>query len=372
MHKKGNQDREQMKMIRKIGMAIIVLIIIAMTLFIGIVMVTGQGKIQKFYGTDGKELPNSIAERTYVDINGRKNGMIIRGKSMDNPVLLFISGGPGVPQYWLNEYYENQIEDDFTVCWWDWAGEGLSYDASMQPEDITIDSLCKDAKEVAKYLRNRFGKEKVYLMAHSGGTPLGLRLAETDAEDFYCYFGMGQYVNDRGSRYTEGYQYMKEYFTKTNDIKSLTKLQTLMQKEADGVMRPVDEESIGNPWEGLLLKAGCGTTRQMRSDAIEIFFPQMFSHCYTLPEKINFWKGKALNQKSAYSKYSPTIQNEKTVIPVYFISGRYDYTCPVILTEKLYENLEAPGKGMYIFENSAHSPLWEENEKVLQVMKDFK
>ena len=113
---------------------------------------------------------------------------LIRGKSVENPVLLFISGGPGVPQYWLNEYYDNKIEDYFTVCWWDYRGEGLSYDSELTTEDITLEQLEKDAVEVAEYLKERFGKEKIYLMAHSGGTMLGLRLAQNYPENFYCYF----------------------------------------------------------------------------------------------------------------------------------------------------------------------------------------
>lgn len=65
-------------------------------------------------------MENSIAENTFIDVNGREKGLIIRGKNLDNPVLLFISGGPGVPEYWLNDAYAkehpNKLEDEYTVC----------------------------------------------------------------------------------------------------------------------------------------------------------------------------------------------------------------------------------------------------------------
>ena len=353
----------------KIIMKVVIVLVLATVLFLMTVKVTGKGEIEPFRNADGSIMENSIAERIFVDINGRQNGMIIRGKDLNNPVLLFISGGPGVPQYWLNEYYDNKIEENYTVCWWEWYGEGMSYDSKLQKNEITMESLTKDAQSVAKYLRQRFGKEKIYLMAHSGGTPLGLTLAQNDEEDFYCYFAMGQYLNEDGSRYTAGYEYLKQYFTEQNDKKSLEKLDNLMEKNPDGIMVPSDPDSIAGKWEGLLLKAGCGTTREMRSDALDIFFPQIFSKCYTFSEKINFWRGKFLNTGTPYHLESISTDEKQTVIPVYFISGRYDYTCPVTLVEELYENLDAPDKGMYIFEDSAHSPLWEENEAVLEVMK---
>ncbi|MDD3206669.1 MAG: alpha/beta hydrolase [Lachnospiraceae bacterium] len=358
-----------MKKVIKIVVPIIALILICFIIFGLIVIFTGRGSVALFLDEDESMASNSIAERTFQDINGRKNGMIIRGKDSDNPVLLFISGGPGVPQYWLNEYYDNKIEDYYTVCWWEWAGEGMSYDAAMKPEDISMESLTKDAVSVAKYLKERLGKEKIYLMAHSGGTPLGLKLAQTDQDDFYCYFAMGQVIDQGEIRYRAGYPYLKRYFESTGNTKALKQLEQLMVKDKNGEMVPVNPKTIAGNWEQLLLSAGCGTTRKMRSDALGIFFPQMFSKCYTPMEKINFWRGKALNSQSSYSHSEVSTKEAASKIPIYFISGRFDYTCPVTLVEELYQNIEAPEKGLYIFEESAHSPLWEENETVLDVMR---
>lgn len=325
-------------------------------------------RIQPFYsenGTSDETLIGSIAERTFVEINGRSNGMIIRGKSIQNPVLLFISGGPGVPEYWLNEYYENKIEDYFTVCWWDYCGEGLSYDSLLKPEDITLEQLMSDAVAVAKYLKTRFGKEKIFLMAHSGGSMLGLRLAQHIPDHFYCYFSMGQAIKNR---YEAAYPYLKNYFEGNGNKKGLRLLNKHL-KERNGEIFIYNTNGIQNDFEKALLMAGCATTRTMRSDCFDIFFPQIFSKCYTIKEKLNYWKGKVLCQKSAYAATTITVMKEPAaLIPVYFISGRYDYTCPVNLVEKLYQNLEAPKKELYIFENSAHSPLWEENHAVLEVL----
>lgn len=341
------------------------LVLFAVIVLIIAVVLTGRSKIQPYLNANGMVLENSIAEREFVTIGGRENGMIIRGKNIDNPVLLFISGGPGVPQYWMNETYENKIEDYFTVCWWDYYVEGMSYDSDLKPEDVTLEKLETDAVEVAEYLKNKFGKEKIYLMAHSGGTMLGLRIAQDYPDNFYCYFAMAQMAGDR---YAGSYAYLKEYFETTGNEKGLKIIQSFVREE-NGELVVYNRENIGAKWESALLMAGCGTTREMRSDAIDIFFPQMFSQCYSPKEKINFWLGKKLCQSSAYAGTDILLENEHPAqIPVYFFSGKYDYTCPVTNVEILYQNLEAPEKEMYIFEDSAHSPLWEENEKTLKIM----
>ena len=195
-------------------------------------------------------------------------------------------------------------------------------------------------------------------MSHSSGSNLGLHLAQTDSEDFYCYFGMGQDYGDDKARMNAAYDFLKEEFEKTGNKKGLKKLKKLSSSS-----------NIGRDLEPLLLMAGCATTRQMRSDVKDIFFKQLSAKCYTNQEKINYWKGKKLLSKSAYRKYNTEQDADKpALIPVYFFSGYYDYTTPITLSKELLEKLEAPEKNFYTFYNSAHSPLWEENQLVIEAM----
>ena len=55
-------------------------------------------------------------------------------------------------------------------------------------------------------------------------------------------------------------------------------------------------------------------------------------------------------------------------IPIYFFGGSYDYTCCYDLQKEYFTMIEAPMKGFYTFENSAHSPLWEESEHAIQIL----
>ena len=161
---------------------------IILLIAIGVMNMAGCASLKVGREEKAKGLENTT--KLGVEINGELNGMFITSTDENNPVLLFISGGPGVPEIWLNEVYAeqypNKLAEHFTVCYWDYIGEGLSYNKKIKAEEITLDRLTQDAREVAKYLKARYHKEKIYLMAHSSGSHLGLHLAQTDSEDFYC------------------------------------------------------------------------------------------------------------------------------------------------------------------------------------------
>ena len=47
--------------------------------------------------------------------------------------------------------------------------------------------------------------------------------------------------------------------------------------------------------------------------------------------------------------------------------GIYDYTCSYTEAKAYFEQLKAPLKGFYTFEQSAHSPIFEEPEKARKI-----
>ena len=57
-------------------------------------------------------------------------------------------------------------------------------------------------------------------------------------------------------------------------------------------------------------------------------------------------------------------------LPVYFFEGIYDYTCSYTVAKDYFEKLKAPVKGFYTFEQSAHSPLFEEPEKMRHILQE--
>jgi pimeloyl-ACP methyl ester carboxylesterase len=100
--------------------------------------------------------------------------MFIKGMNRSNPVLLWVHGGPGMPDYFLAEQYPTGLEDLFTVVWWEQRGAGLSFASDIPPSTMTVDQFISDTYEVTDYLRERFGQEKIYLLGHSWGSFIGI------------------------------------------------------------------------------------------------------------------------------------------------------------------------------------------------------
>ena len=134
----------------------------------------------------------------------------------------------------------------------------------------------------------------------------------------------------------------------------------------------------GTPHAYLLIRdqamhgLGIGTTHDMNSIITGIVLPSLQSRDYTLGEKIRTWRGKASSGVSALWKEVITTDLSEAVtefdVPVYFFEGVYDYTCSYTEAKAYFEQIKAPIKGFYTFEQSAHSPIFEESEKAQRIL----
>lgn len=95
---------------------------------------------------DGRSVPGSISEKIFADIGGVPQGMFIRSADPANPVLLFLHGGPGMPEYFLDELHPTGLESRFTVCWWEQRGAGLTFIPGMDPGILAEDVLAGTVK----------------------------------------------------------------------------------------------------------------------------------------------------------------------------------------------------------------------------------
>lgn len=364
-----NINRFSTKLILQRGARIMFTIISVLLICVGVLMAYSSGKPKPFLDENGKELIGSISEKIQVNINGVDQGMFIKGTDKTKPVLLFIHGGPGMPEHAVSEKYTTVLENYFTVCWWDQRGGGLSYNSDIAPDTITVDQLVSDTIGVTNYLRNRFGQEKIYLMGHSWGTFIGIQAAAKAPELYNSYIAMSQISNQLESEKLS-YEYIVEQYKMAENKKMLEKLEK----------SPIDgETSLPTAYwamrDEMMHSLGIGTTRNMKSVITGAFLPVIESPEYTLREKINLWRYKffsesieKLNNKMYETDLTKEVQ--KLDIPVYFCDGIYDYTVSYKLAKEYFDKLQAPMKGFYTFNESAHSPLFEEPEKFSRILQE--
>lgn len=93
-------------------------------------------------------------EKIFVEINGLKQGMFLQSENIENPVLLFLHGGPGSPEVAFTQQYPTGLEKIFTVCWWEQRGSGISYHRNIPKEAMTIDQMKQIIKKWYASLKN--------------------------------------------------------------------------------------------------------------------------------------------------------------------------------------------------------------------------
>jgi pimeloyl-ACP methyl ester carboxylesterase len=353
------------KMIR-IMLTIISILLACTLILVGVLQLWSPGKPTPFVDENGSPLAGSISEKVFVNINGVEQGMFIKSKDAAHPVLLYLHGG--MPDYFLTQRYPTGLEDYFTVVWWEQRGSGISYSADIPPETMTVEQLISDTLVMTNYLRNRFGQEKIYLMGHSGGTFIGIQAAAQAPELYYAYIGVAQMSNQLKSE-SLAYEYMLQQFQENGNLEMVRKLEaapvTMMGGIPDAYLAVRDKA---------MHSLGIGTTHDMNSILSDIFFPSLTFRGYTLLEKANIWHGKSQSSVSPFwvemIATDLTIKAPELEIPVYFFEGIYDYTCSYTLAKEYFDQLKAPIKGFYTFEQSAHSPLFEEPEKMGHILQE--
>jgi pimeloyl-ACP methyl ester carboxylesterase len=335
-------------------------------ILVGVLLAYSPGKTEPFIDENGKPLAGSISEKVFVNINGVEQGMFIMSKDATHPVLLYLHGG--MPDYFLTQKYPTGLEDYFTVVWWEQRGSGLSYSNDISPETMTVEQMISDTLAVTNYLRHRFGQEKIYLMGHSGGTFIGIQAAARAPELYYAYIGVAQMSYQLKSE-SLAYEYMLQQFQENGNLEMVRKLEAAPVTMTSGI-----PDAYLALRDQAMHSLGIGTTHDMHSVITGIFFPSLTFRGYTLLEKVNMWRGKSQSGVSPF--WDEMIATDLTIkvpeleIPVYFFGGIYDYTCSYTLAKDYLEKLQAPMKGFYTFEQSAHSPLFEEPEKMLHILQE--
>ncbi|GAP12769.1 predicted hydrolase [Longilinea arvoryzae] len=337
-----------------------------LSILLGVLLANSPGNPEPFLDESGKPLAGSLSEKTFVTIQGAKQGLFIRGRDATNPVLLYVHGG--MPEYFLARNYPTRLEDDFTVVWWEQRGSGLSYRADLPPETINLEQFIRDTIEVTNYLRARFGKEKIYLLGHSGGSFIALQAAARAPELYFAYLGVAQMVDQLQSE-KMAYDYMLQAFRTAGNRKMARKLEAAPVSLPGGI-----PDAYLALRDAAMHSLGIGTTRAMKSVITGVFFASLACRAYTLPEKINLWRAKAKSGVSSLWKEIIATDLAQKVpgldLPVYFFSGIYDYTVSYALAKGYLEKLQAPIKGFYTFHQSAHSPMFEEPEKMRHILRE--
>lgn len=335
-----------------------------------IIWINSPGKLKPLKDAQGNVIQDSISEKVWLEVNGIQQGMFIRGENLENPVVLYLHGGPGTPLLQFIEFLEKEerLEKYFTVCYWDQRGSGMTYSKSTDPETITVEQMVEDTRVVTEYLQSRFGQDKIYIAGQSWGTYLGVKTIEKYPHNYLAYVGIGQVTNQTQSERL-AYECMLTLARESDDQDVVETLANYDPSAEDFPRldylvkvrtKLLNKYGIGHLHRGL-------TTGEMLN-ALFVF------KGYTVREKINWFLGADFSMVHLF----PVILDDDLLvsspefeIPFYIIQGTYDYQVSQKLAEEYLIALIAPKKNFFMFTNSAHSPNMEEPEEFVTVFCDI-
>lgn len=335
-----------------------------------VILIHSPGKLPPLKSAQGEVIPNSIAEKTWLSVNGIEQGLFIRSENPDHPVILFLHGGPGSPELplILPSEEEERLEKYFTICYWDQRGAGMSYNKLIDPSTLTVAQLVEDTHEVTQYLRKRFHKNQIYLMGHSWGSYLGLKTIEKYPADYAAYIGIGQVTHQQESERL-AYRYMLDHALEIGDQGAV---EDLGKYDPCNPHFPTHDYLLST--RSLLMnKYGIGITHKDASMA-GVFKDLLMFEGYTFTEKVHYAQGAMFSLEHLFDCIIKDNLFDSSIhfgVPLFILHGQYDYQVSYRLAKQYFDTITAPEKEFYTFEHSAHSPNMEETEKFVQIVRQI-
>ncbi|XVU27680.1 alpha/beta fold hydrolase [Actinoplanes sp. CA-054009] len=296
-------------------------------------------------------IPGGVADLATV---GRLNVMI-RGAHADAPVLLFVPGAPGGSELGAVRNHLGAVEQRFVMATLDRRGGGASYPALDPTSRATLDRMVRDVIDVADYLRERFHRDKIYLLGHSGGSVLSVLALQRAPEKFAAYIGAGQGVDLRASDrifYDDILAWARA--TGRDDVaeqlagqgpppyRDVWGYEPIMLYENEAYAQPSLGFEIGVREYTLLEKAH---TINAILDTWSVLYPQM--------------------QEIDLRRDAPSLP-----VPAWFVQGADEMRGLEVLFDEWYGRVRAPRKELVVITGAGHRAIFERPDRFVAVLDD--
>lgn len=310
--------------------------------------------------TEKIDSSDGISELSKIQVNGTKINLMIRGNHVDNPILLFVHGGPANSEIPYVTKYQDLLEQSFIVVHYDQRESGKSYHFMEDYGDLCIQDHIEDLAAVTDYLRERFRKEKVILVGHSFGTYIATITASQYAEKYIAYIGIGQLADPLESE-LDSLNFCIQQAENKGNKKDYEYLQSIREEvESKKIITP---RKYVRKYGGAALKI---------DDTRDLVNGLLFGTEYNLYDVLTYGIGALRSQKPLIKEEQenplPQIVRELK-LPFYFIMGEQDYMTSVSAASHYFTQISCEYEHeMIVYPDCAHFPHFEEKEKFYEWM----
>ncbi len=315
---------------------------------------------------------NGVEESLQIPVGGTQQWISVRGRDRRNPILLLIHGGPASPDMPMSWWFANGWEDFFTVVQWDQRGSGKSYranDPATIGPTLSLERITADAAEVVQYLRTRYTKDRIFVLGHSWGSVVGLKLARHHPQWLYAYVGAGQIISGAENERV-GYELTLQQARQRGNAQAVSELLAIAPYPGTGASLSLEKLGTERKWS-----VAFGGLTQGRTDLRYYFDLAELSPEYSDADLDAIDSGSHLSLLPLWAEVMrfDMMNVTRWRCPIILFAGRYDTTTPSQVAAAWFKRVHAPAKKLVWFENSAHMMMFEEpGEFLLHLVRDVR
>lgn len=329
------------------------ILLILLAVLFGVFIGPHRGRTHAIRDRYLRIVPGSIALLTKLHIGGVDQWVLIRGADRRKPILLFLHGGPGMPNMFLAHTFQRRLERDFVVVEWDRRGAGKSYEARFPTDSLTVRRELEDTYEITRWLQQHFRQDRLYLLGHSWGAYIGTLAVREHPEYYRAYIGVGQVAADSPKVRVVQREWLMRTAFATNDAQLIDRMRNFGDITETDIFRH----------RGVL---------RTHNSFLPILLASLRSPEYTWGNIVDIRRGAAfVVEHMALNVIRGSLEAnvQKLSVPVFFFQGAHDYITPASLAVEYFRRLKAPYKRIVWFPKSAHFPFFEEPRRFAAEMK---
>jgi len=300
---------------------------------------------------------DGVQERLFVTLGDIEQVIHVRGRDANNPVIIWLHGGPGWSDAYELAHWQYPMEHDYTFIRWDQRGSGRTY-LHNPDAPLSLDILIADVADLVDYAIARFGRP-VYIVGDSWGTVLGITYASRHPEKIAGFVGVAQVIDDLESTKIGIETGIERAMAagNTGDAEQMRAVYQRIQGKS-----PTDEDVDFNDFslaQSLPSKYLAPSGTRYENQGLGILFSPWFG----FPEIKQLVSVFTINgslfadrNKPLFDAIGSFVPPERLEVPVAFIMGGEDFITPTALVADYCNRVEAPSKNMFVIEGTGHSP----------------
>lgn len=307
-----------------------------------------------------------IVEDIYVPIGGIEQWITIHGDDRANPIVLVIHGGPGNPMSPISDSLFRSWQRDFTIVQWDQRGAGRTYSRNgpSVAATMSVERMAQDGVEVAEFLTEHLGQDKVIIFATSWGSVLGVHMAHARPDLFHAYVGHSQFVA-WDANLAATYERLLERARAAADQASIDTLIELgpppwsraaIWPRFRRVYAPYQRAATTAPAAPMTLSPEYASQAEQAS--------------YSEAEDFSFEHLWGLTLSGPLTQVNLPALGAEFDVPIFVVQGEQDLWTAPDLARSYFESVTAPSKQFFLVEGAGHELSVNGMDLIYQVLVD--